>query len=67
MLLKKFLHNKTELPSKLVEQLALNTRPKTEEQMLVVMDKSIDEENLSQSLQTNNKQFETAVNFLSGY
>ena len=35
--------------------------------MLIVMDKSIHEEHLSQSLQTNNKQFKSAVTFLSGY
>ena len=29
-----------ELPSKLLEQIAFNTRPKIEEHMLVVMDKS---------------------------
>ena len=33
-----------ELPSKLLEQIAFNTRSKTEEHMLVVMDKSTDEE-----------------------
>ena len=35
--------------------------------MLIVMDKSTHEEHLSQPLQTNNKQFKTAVTFLSGY
>ena len=29
-----------ELPSKLLEQIAINTRPKIEEHMLIVMDKS---------------------------
>ena len=56
-----------ELPSKLLEQMAFNTRPKFEEHMLIVMDKSIHEEHLAQPLQTNNKQFKTAVTFLSGY
>ena len=56
-----------ELPSKLLEQIAFNTRPKIEEHMLVVMDKSIHEEHLSQPLQTNNKQFKIAVTFLTGY
>ena len=56
-----------ELPSKLLEQIAFNTRPKTEEHMLIVMDKSTHEEHLSQPLQTNKKQFKIAVTFLSGY
>ena len=46
-----------EIPSKLLEQIAFNTRPKIEEHMLNVMDKSTDEEHSAQSLQTNNKQF----------
>ena len=56
-----------ELPSKLLEQIAFKTRPKIEEHMLIVMDKSTHEELLSQSLQTNNKQFKIAVTFLTGY
>ena len=56
-----------ELPSKILEQIAFNTRPKIEEHMLIVMDKSIHEEHLSQPLQTNNKQFKKAVTFLSAY
>ena len=56
-----------ELPSKLLEQIAFNTRPKIEGHMLVNMDKSTHEENLSQPLQTNNKQFKVAVTFLTGY
>ena len=55
------------LPIKLLEQIAFNTRRKIEEHMLIVMDKSTHEEHLPQSLQTNNKQFEIAVTFLSGY
>ena len=35
--------------------------------MLIVMDKSTHEEHLSQPLQTNNKQFKIAINFLTGY
>ena len=35
--------------------------------MLIVMDKSTHEENLSQPLETNNKQFKIAVTFLTGY
>ena len=56
-----------ELPSKLLEHIAFNTRPKIEEHMLIVMNKSTHEEHLSQPLQTNNKQFKIALTFLSGY
>ena len=56
-----------ELSSKLLEQIAFNTRPKIEEHMLIGMDKSTHEEHLSQLLQTNNKQFKIAVTFLTGY
>ena len=53
-----------ELPSKLLEQIAFNTRPKIEEHMLIIMDKSTHEEHLFQPLQTNNKQFKVAITFL---
>ena len=56
-----------ELLSKLLEQIAFNTRPKIEELMLNIMDKSSHEEHLFQPLQTNNKQFKIAVTFLTGY
>ena len=56
-----------ELPTKLIEQIAFNTKPKIEEHMLIVMDKSTHEEHLFQPLQTNNKQFKLAVTFLSAY
>ena len=56
-----------EIPSKLLEHIAFNTRPKIEEHMLIVMDECIHEEHLSQPLQTNNKQFKIAVTFLTGY
>ena len=56
-----------ELPSKILQQIAFNTRPKMEEHMLVVMDKSTHEEHLSQPFQTNNKQFKISVTFLTGY
>ena len=56
-----------ELPSKILQQIAFNTRPELEEPLLIVMDKSTHEEHLSQPLQTNNKQFKTAVTFLTGY
>ena len=52
-----------ELPGKISERIALNTKPKIEEHMLVVMDKPIHEEHLSQPLQTNNKQFKKAITF----
>ena len=55
------------LTSKLLEQLAFITRPKIEEHMLIVMDKSTHTEHLYEPLQTNNKQFEIAVTFLSVY
>ena len=54
-----------ELSSKLLEQIAFNTRHKIEEHMLIIMNKSTHEEHLSQPLQTNNKQFKIAVTFLS--
>ena len=45
----------------------LDTRPKIEEHILIVMDKSTHEEHLSQPLQTNNKQFKIAITFLTAY
>ena len=56
-----------ELPSKILEQTAFNTGSRIEEHILIVMDKSTHEEHLSESLQTNNKQFKIAVTFLTGY
>ena len=56
-----------ELPSKLLEQIAYNTRPKIEEHMLIVMHKITHEEHLYQPLQTINKHFKIAVTFLTGY
>ena len=56
-----------ELPSKLLERIAFNTRAKIEEHMLIVMDKSTHEEHIFQPLQTNNKPFKIAVTFLTGY
>ena len=41
-----------ELPSKNLKQIALNTRPKTEEHMLIVMNNSTREEISSQKIQT---------------
>ena len=56
-----------ELPSKLLERRAFNTRPKIEEHILIIMNQSTHEEHLSQPLQTNNKQFKIAITFLSAY
>ena len=56
-----------EVPSKLLEQSALNTRAKIEEHMLIYMEKIIHEEHLSQLLQTNNEQFKIEVTFLTVY
>ena len=56
-----------ELPSKILEQIAFNTRPKIEEHVLIIMDQPTHEEHLSQPLQTNNKQFKIAVTFPSAY
>ena len=53
--------------SKLLEQIAFNTRHKIEEHILIVMNKSTHEEHLSQPLQTINKQFKIAVTFLTAY
>ena len=55
-----------ELPSNFVEHIAFSTGAKTEEHLLVVMDKE-HEENLSKPLNTNSKQFEVAVTFPTGY
>ena len=56
-----------ELPSKILRQIPFNTRPKREEHMLIVMDKSTHEEHLSQPIQTSFKQFRIAITFLSVY
>ena len=56
-----------ELKSKILEQMAFITRCKIEEQMLIVMDKSTDEEQLSIPLQTNIMQFKKTINFLTEY
>ena len=56
-----------ELPSQISKQIAFNARPKTEEHMLIAMDKSTNEEHLSQPLQTNIKQFKIARTFLTVY
>ena len=66
MLLTKVYVIKMESQSKLLEEIAFNTRVKTEDHMLIVMDKSIHEEHLYQPLQTNTKQFEISVTFPTG-
>ena len=55
-----------ELPSKILEQIAFNKRPKIEEHMLIVLDKPDHEEHLYQPMETNNKHFKIAVIFVSG-
>ena len=65
--LDKFSTQERELPSKILEQIAFNTRPKTEKHMFFVMDKSTQEDYLSQPLQTNKKQIKIAVTFLTVY
>ena len=44
-----------EFASKLLEQIAHNTRAKNEEHMLIVMDQRTHEEHLAQPLQTKTK------------
>ena len=56
-----------ELPTKKIEQLAVNTRSSVEEHILIVMDKNAYEEHLCQPLQTKNKQFKIVITFLIGY
>ena len=56
-----------EIPSKLLEQIAFNTRPMIEEHLLIVLDKSTNEEHLSEPLQINIKQSKIAVTFFTGY
>ena len=56
-----------ELPTKILEKIAFNTRLKIEEHMFIVMDKISHVEHLSQPLQTNIKQFKLDVTFSTGY
>ena len=56
-----------ELPTKILQQIALNTRPKNEERTLKVLDISTHEEHIFRPHQTNNKQFKIAFAFLTGY
>ena len=55
-----------ELPS-LLEQVVFNTRPKIEDHMWIVMDMTTHKEHLFQPLQTESKQFNVAVTFLTAY
>ena len=56
-----------ESSSKFLAQIAFNTRPKIEEHMLTVMDKSTHEGHLSQPLHSKKKQFKSAVTLLTVY
>ena len=56
-----------ELLSKLLEGIAFKTRWKIEKHMLIDVDKSLHEKNLSQPLFTNTKQYKIAVTFLTGH
>ena len=56
-----------QLSSKLLEEIAFNTRAKVEDHLLIILDKSTHEEHLSQPLQTNIKQYKIAVTFVTGY
>ena len=67
MLLTNFLLNKWSFLEVSLEQISLNTGPKIEGLILIVMDKSFHEEYSAQSLQTNNNQFKIAVTLLPGY
>ena len=55
-----------ELPSKMLDQLAIKSRAKNEEDKIFVMDKYIHEDHLSQPLQTNKKHIKVAATFLNG-
>ena len=56
-----------ELTRKIFEHLAFNTSLKTEEDMLIVMNKTTHEELLYQTLETNKKQFEKTLTFVTAY
>ena len=55
-----------EPPNKLLKQIVLNTRLKTEQHMLIITGISTHERSLSQPLQTFIKQFKLSVTFLTG-
>ena len=52
-----------ELSSKILEQIAFDTKPKIEQHILIVLDKSTNEEHLSQSLQTNRNNLKKLILF----
>ena len=56
-----------ELPTKLLAQIAYNTRSRIKGHFLIVMDKSTHKKHLTQPLQSNIKQFKLAVTFLTDY
>ena len=52
-----------ELPNKLLEKIAFNTRPKIDEHILIVVDKCTHSEDLSQPLPAKIKQFKMSITF----
>ena len=54
------------LPTKILEGIAFNTRPKLKENVLIVMDKATHEGFSSWPLQTNDTQYEIAVFLQTG-
>ena len=50
----------------MLEQIVFRTKTKVEQQLLIVMDKSINEEQLSQTLQTKNEHFVNSYSFSDG-
>ena len=61
-----FKHFKRKYQGNLLGQLAFLTRLKVEDRILIAMNETTHEENLSQPLQSDSKQFKVAVNFLFG-
>ena len=55
-----------DLPRRLSEQVAVNTRPKVKEPKFIAMDKSTDEENSDRPLQTNIEHLWKTITFLTG-
>ena len=55
------------LPSKIVEQLGFNKKPKTEEHVLFALEKSTYEKQIYQPLENNNKQVKISVTFLTSF
>ena len=63
-----FYRQKVDLPCKLLEQIACNSRPEIEEQhMLIGMNKILYEKHLAQALRTINKEFKLAIAHATGY